>query len=601
MKLDLSIHSLQDQYRRKLLTPQQVVKHILQCAHASLSDNIWITLLSEQELQVYLDRLPAEYTGTLPLYGVPFAIKDNIDLAGIPTTAGCAEYSYIPGQSAYVVERLIDAGAIPVGKTNLDQFATGLVGTRSPYGATVNSFNPEYISGGSSSGSAVAVAKGLVSFSLGTDTAGSGRIPAAFNNLIGVKPTRGLISTRGVVPACRTLDCVSLFALNPDDVRRLSAIIQHYDALDPFARASVVRQSGAARTFKFGVPAQDQWPAFADPACISLFKAVVERLKRLNGIPVEIDFSAFVDTAKLLYEGPWVAERYAAIADFIEDKPETLFPITREIIAPANQLKTVDAFRSIYQLQVLKQRADQELQKVDFVLTPTAAAIYTIDQINQQPVKLNTHLGFYTNFMNLLDYSAIAIPAGFRDDGLPFGVTLFAHAFEDGPLLDYAELILKNDTQFKMGATEYHWAPADRSAETDPMTNDSMKIVVCGAHLSGMPLNHQLTERGASLVANTQTAACYRLYALEGGPPYRPGLVLDKTSSQAIEVEVWTMPIDQIGSFLAGIPAPLGIGSVLLADGTIEKGFICEPCALAGAKEITHLRSWRNYITSLNS
>lgn len=601
MKLDLSIHSLQDQYRRKLLTPQHVVKYILQCAQASLCDNIWITLLSEPELQVYLDRLPAEYTEELPLYGVPFAIKDNIDLAGVPTTAGCAEFAYVPDQSAFVVQRLIDAGAIPIGKTNLDQFATGLVGIRSPYGATVNSFNPEYISGGSSSGSAVAVAKGLVSFSLGTDTAGSGRIPAAFNNLIGVKPTRGLISTRGVVPACRTLDCVSLFALNPDDARRLSAIMQLYDALDPFARVSVVGQSGAARTFKFGVPAQDQWPEFADPVYAVLFQKTIDRLKSLNGEAVEIDFSAFIESAKLLYEGPWVAERYAAIADFITENPEALFPVTREIIAPADQLKSVDAFQSIYQLQVLKRRADHELQKVDFVITPTAAAIYTIDQINQQPINLNSKLGFYTNFMNLLDYSAIAIPAGFRDNGLPFGVTLFASAFEDEQLLDYAELIIKNDAHFIMGATDFHWSPADRLPEIDHATNDTMKLVVCGAHLSGMPLNHQLTERGASLVASTKTAACYRFYALEGGPPFRPGLVLDKTSNKAIEVEVWAMPIDQVGSFVAGIPAPLGIGSVILADGSMEKGFICEPCALTGAKEISHLSGWRNYIKSLGN
>ncbi len=440
VKLDLSIESLQKKYRDSKLSLKKMVKTVLEEIEQMHDDNIWITVLSEQQILKFVQQLPDHQTDEYPLYGIPFAIKDNIDLIGVPTTAGCAEYAYVPEKSAYAVQRLIDAGAIPIGKTNLDQFATGLVGTRSPYGVTPNSFDPDYIAGGSSSGSAVSVAKGQVSFSLGTDTAGSGRIPAAFNNLIGVKPTRGLISTSGVVPACKSLDCVSIFALNPYDAELINSVACHFDESDPYSRMSM--NTDTQTISKFGVPRKDQLAEFSDPEFLELFQKSVEDFERSGVECVEIDFSPFIEAAKLLYEGPWVAERYTAIRDFIENKPEALFPVTRAIIEPASSLKTIDAYESLYKLQALKRLADQQLNQVDFILTPTAAAIYKIDEVENDPVRLNSNLGYYTNFMNLLDYAAIAIPAGFREDGLPFGVTLFTHAFQDETLFAYSEKIL---------------------------------------------------------------------------------------------------------------------------------------------------------------
>ena len=440
MKLDLSVENLQKKYCDSELSLKKMVETVLEEIEQTRDDNIWITVLSEQQITEYVQRLPDHQTDKHPLYGIPFAIKDNIDLIGVPTTAGCPEYAYDPEKSAYVVQRLIDAGAIPIGKTNLDQFATGLVGTRSPYGVTPNSFDPDYIAGGSSSGSAVSVAKGQVSFSLGTDTAGSGRIPAAFNNLIGVKPTRGLISTSGIVPACKSLDCVSIFALNPDDAELINSAACHFDESDAYSRMS--QESKTKTTFRFGIPKEDQLAEFSDPEFLALFKKSVEDLEQSGVECVEIDFSPFIEAAKLLYEGPWVAERYAAIRDFIESKPEALFPVTRSIIEPASSLKTIDAFESLYKLQALKRLADHQLDQVDFILTPTAAAIYKIDEVENDLVRLNSNLGYYTNFMNLLDYAAIAIPAGFRKDGLPFGVTLFSHAFQDETLLAYGKKIL---------------------------------------------------------------------------------------------------------------------------------------------------------------
>ena len=456
VKLDLSIESLQKKYRDSELSLKKMVEAVLEEIEKTRDDNIWITVLSEQQILKFVKQLPDQQTDEHPLYGIPFAIKDNIDLIDIPTTAGCAEYAYVPEKSAYVVQRLIDAGAIPIGKTNLDQFATGLVGTRSPYGVTPNSFDPDYIAGGSSSGSAVSVAKGQVSFSLGTDTAGSGRIPAAFNNLIGVKPTRGLISTSGVVPACKSLDCVSIFALNPDDAELISSITCHFDESDAYSRMS--QESKTKTTFRFGIPKEDQLAEFSDPEFLALFKKSVEDLEQSGVEYVEIDFSPFIEAAKLLYEGPWVAERYTAIRGFIEDKPEALFPVTRAIIEPASSLKTIDAFESLYKLQALKRLADQQLDQVDFILTPTAATIYKIDEVESDPVRLNSNLGYYTNFMNLLDYAVIAIPAGFRKDGLPFGVTLFSHAFHDETLLAYGKKILN---QINMGATNHIWKNRD--------------------------------------------------------------------------------------------------------------------------------------------
>jgi allophanate hydrolase len=473
-----------------------------------------------------------------------------------------------------VVERLIAAGAIPIGKTNLDQFATGLVGVRSPYGATRNAFNPDYIAGGSSSGSAVAVAQGLASFSLGTDTAGSGRVPAAFNGLVGLKPSRGLLSTRGVVPACRTLDCVSLFTRNAVDADAVFQVVAHFDPADPYARDLPQTPAECPARFLFGIPHRSQLEFFGNSGAAQAFQDAVDRVQRMGGEAVTLDFTPFLAAARLLYEGPWVAERYVAIADFIQRQPEALFPTTRAIIEPAKQLSATQVFEAQYQLQALKRQTDALLAGLEFILTPTAGTIYTVAEIEADPIRLNAQLGYYTNFMNLLDYSAVAVPAGAQDHGLPFGVTLFSFAGCDRRLLA--------------------WADSFERAAEEPVID----LLVCGAHLSGLPLNSQLTERGATLVEATRTAPCYRLYALAGGPPFRPGLVRDEANGVSIEVEVWHLPLSALGSFMAGIPAPLGIGTVEIEGGRWVKGFICESYALAGATDITTYGGWRAYLAS---
>jgi allophanate hydrolase len=596
--LNLSIPHLRTRYLAGDLTPAALLAEIHEQLHRYADNPIWIHVLSDAELEPYLGRLAGADPENLPLFGIPFAIKDNIDLAGIPTTAACPAYAYTPARSAHVVERLVAAGAIPIGKTNLDQFATGLVGTRSPHGATRNPFNADYISGGSSSGSALAVALGLASFSLGTDTAGSGRVPAAFNNLVGIKPSRGLISTSGVVPACRTLDCVSIFALDLPDAAAVTRVAAHFDPDDPYARPGAAGSGSRAvgdGPFRFGVPGSLEF--FGDTESQRLFEAAAARLQGLGGERVAIDFQPFEEAARLLYEGPWVAERYAAIQPFIQAHPEALLEVTRRIIAPAAEARAVDAFKAQYRLAALKRQADARMAGVDFILTPTAPTIYTIAQVEANPIGLNSRLGTYTNFMNLLDLAAVSVPAGFRADGLPSGVTLFGPAFSDGTLASFGAR-LHRAQGLSLGATGH--APGLELATAGLAQSDAecgrLPLVVCGAHLDGLSLNGQLTERGGRLLRSTQTAPRYRLYALTGGPPPRPGLIRQRQGGAAVEVEVWSLPLDQVGSFLAGIPAPLGLGSVELADGTWEKGFICEGVGAEGAHDITDLGGWRAFL-----
>jgi allophanate hydrolase len=442
--MNLNITHLKAEYRSNRLTPTQLVKQLDKLIHQEDEHFIWIRRLSLAEMMVYAKNLEGQSPDDLPLYGIPFAIKDNIDLAGIPTTAACPEFTYTPTVSATVVQRLIDAGAIPIGKTNLDQFATGLVGVRSPYGACKNSINPEYISGGSSSGSAVSVALGMASFSLGTDTAGSGRVPAALNNLIGVKPSCGLLSTKGMVPACRTLDCMSIFALNLADAEAVLQIAQGFDEADAYSRQKPsIAHTTFKTNFRFGVPKPEQLAFFDNLETPALFAAAVKHMESIGGQAIEIDFSKFIETARLLYEGPWVAERYAGIQDFIETKPETLYPVTRQIISGATKFSAVDTYNALYKLKALQREAAKTWDLVDVILTPTAGTTYTIAQVEADPVQTNSNLGYYTNFMNLLDLSALAIPAGFQADGMPFGVTLFAPAFADDALLDLAKKLIK--------------------------------------------------------------------------------------------------------------------------------------------------------------
>jgi len=492
-----------------------------------------------------------------------------------------------------VVQRLLDAGAIPLGKTNLDQFATGLVGTRSPHGACRNSFDGRYISGGSSSGSAVAVATGLASFSLGTDTAGSGRVPAAFNNLVGLKPSLGRLSTRGVVPACRSLDCVSIFALTAADAARVLDAAESFDAEDPYSR---VLGNTPVPGRRFGVPYARQLQFFGDAEYARLFDAAIARLESWGATRVEIDFAPFLDAARMLYEGPWLAERHAAVGRFMDANPGALLPVTEQIIAGGKRASAVDAYEAAYKLKTLQRAAAAAWTQADFIVTPTAGTIYTIAAIAADPIRLNANLGYYTNFMNLFDLAGVAVPAGFRADGLPFGVTLVGPAASERALLAPADALHRASVS-TLGATQLPLPPA--SAATPPLAAGHVALAVCGAHMQDLPLNGQLCDRGAYLVRRTRTAADYRLFALPGGPPERPGLIRVPSGGAPIEVEIWALPVEQMGSFVTGIPAPLGIGRVQLQDGAEVSGFICESHAATGAADITRFGGWRAYLASI--
>ncbi|MFC0402311.1 allophanate hydrolase [Paraburkholderia rhizosphaerae] len=601
----LTIATLRARYRARTLSPAQLVDMIAARTAGDDPHHVWIRALTRDEMMRYVDALEGNDPETLPLYGVPFAIKDNIDLAGVPTTAGCPAYAYTPQKSAAVVERLIAAGAIPVGKTNLDQFATGLSGQRSPHGACRNALDPRYASGGSSSGSAVAVALGLAAFSLGTDTAGSGRVPAAFHGLVGLKPTKGVLSTLGVVPACKSLDCVSIFAHTAHDAQQVFDVARGIADGDPYARAWTPAQSGVAgdradapalRGVRFGVPRATQLEFFGDTSYAQAFDVAQARLREAGAELVEIDFEPFLDTARLLYEGPFVAERLAAIRPFFEQNADALHPVIRTIIGGAAKWSAADLFAAQHRLAELRMRAEPVWQHIDAVLMPTSATTATVDELEADPIRVNARFGYYTNFVNLLDLSALAVPAGFcttgAHSGLPFGVTFVGRAHQDAALLQlaYAWLGEAVETQTQTRAVE---RPASTSA--------SIRVAVVGAHLQGEPLNGQLTERGARLIEATTTASTYRLYALPAvasGGVAKPGLVRVPADGAPIAVEVWEMPLAAYGSFVAQVPAPLGIGTLTLADGSAVQGFLCETSALDGAADITSFGGWRAYRAS---
>jgi allophanate hydrolase len=571
MSFSATIADLYDRLRREPLHP------------------IWISLLPPQAVLARAREI--EGHPNLPLAGKTFAVKDNFDVEGIPTTAGCPAYAFTPSTTATVVRRLQEAGALLIGKTNMDQFATGLVGTRSPYGACSSVFDERYISGGSSSGSAVAVAKSLVTFSLGTDTAGSGRVPAAFNGLIGLKPTRGLLSTHGVVPACRTLDCVSIFARTCREAHEVWRVARGPDPADPFSRAPGLGEDAAPwinGKFRFGVPSPDQLEFFGDEPAAQLYQATIKKMRQIGGEKIEIDFSVFRRAADLLYGGPWVAERLAAIKIFFQDHAPEVEPVVRSIIGGAQKYTAVDTFEADYRLHELRQEAAKEWLRMDVLLLPTTGTIYTHEQIASDPIKLNTNLGYYTNFVNLMDLAAVAVPAGFRPNGLPFGISLIGPTFTDEALLALADQYL---------------SPAAGSFVpllTKPPGCISLAVV--GAHLSGQPLNGQLTQRGARLQKTCRTARGYRFYALTGTTPAKPGLIRDQTFLGAgIEVEVWAIPENQFGGFVAAVPPPLVIGTVELDSGESVKSFLCEPYAIAAASEITQFGGWRAYLASFKS
>ncbi len=590
--MKLTIDALRSLYSSGNAKPSDVVAEMYQRIGREPHQPVWISLVPREKALARARELESDQsTVRPPLYGIPFAIKDNIDLAGMPTTAGCPAYTYSPERDATVVERLLHAGAIPIGKTNLDQFATGLVGTRSPYGACSSVFDARYISGGSSSGSAVAVAKELVSFSLGTDTAGSGRIPAAFNNLVGLKPTRGLLSAAGVVPACRSLDCVSILAATCSDAHKVWRATKGWDGRDPYSRAPRPGDDAApwaGGEFRFGVPAQDQLEFFGDQEYAGLYQAAVARLEQLEGTKVEIDYSIFRAAADLLYSGPWVAERLAALQPFFEAHAADMNPVVAGIVGAARRYSAVDAFQAEYRLRALRKASELEWLRMDVLVVPSAPTIYTHQQIAADPVRLNTNLGYYTNFVNLLDQAAVAAPSGFRPDGLPFGITFIGPAFSDPALLDLADRFHRSQTDV-----------AGSRVDLGPCPPGCIALAVVGAHLSGQPLNRQLTERRARLLKTTKTLPCYRLYALKGTEPPKPGLVRDEGfQGPGIEVEVWAVPENELGSFVAAVPAPLGIGSATLENGEVVKCFICEPDGIKGATDITHFASWRAFLAS---
>ena len=602
LPIALDIASLHAAYRSGKLTPSDLISQLLAAAENHGKEPAWITRLSREQLAPYLQRLEGESPETLPLYGIPFALKDNIDLAGIPTTAGSPAYAYTPSENAFVVQQLIDAGAIPMGKTNLDQFATGLVGERAleVYGTPANAFDPTLVPGGSSSGSAVVTAAGMVSFALGTDTAGSGRVPACFHNLYGVKPSLGLLSTRGVVPACATLDTISLFALTADDAAKVLDITAAYDAECAWSRQHDFAVHGkrygkAPATFRFGVPLESQWQT--DAAYTQGMHHAIAELEALGGEKAELDCSPLLAAARLLYEGPWVAERYHVIRELMKSNPDAVHPVTFQITQGGATPLAVDAFDARYKLAEYKRQADALISQVDVMLTPTTVTHPSKAEVAADPIGVNSRLGTWTNFMNLLDYSALAVPVGFSERDLPVGVTLFGPAFADLTLLSLARA-LEARLMLPLGATSIPHPPLEELPA--PAQDGSMELVVCGAHLKGLPLNHQLTQRGGVLVSTTHSAPRYKLFALAGGPPKRPAMLRDDTG-QAIEVEVWRLPIETLGSFLAGIPAPLGLGQVELADGSWKCGFICTAGALkegGEAEDITEFGGWRGWLAS---
>lgn len=576
---ELTIQSLQEDYRAGRRRPRDVLEQTYEAIARRGSEPVWIALRCFKEALQAL-QAAQDTADPGPLFGVPFGVKDNIDVAGLPTTAGCPAFSYRPDRNAFVVDQLISAGAIAIGKTNLDQFATGLVGTRTPYGHCCSVFDSNYISGGSSSGSAVAVARGDVAFTLGTDTAGSGRVPAAFNNLVGLKPSVGLVSTRGVVPACRSLDCVSIFTKTLNDASIVFDQCAVHDPEDPFSRIPGALPRALGDSVRVGVPTDESLEFFGDSESRELFRAACERLLRCTQREVSVDLGPLRETAELLYSGPWVAERLVATEQLLRDNPDAIDPTVRGILQDAGRHRALDAYLGYYRLAKHRQHAQKLWEQIDALIVPTAPTHYRIDQVLADPVRLNTNLGTYTNFVNLLDLSALAVPAGFRANGLPFGVTLIGPRFSDLMLLELGRRFL--------GEPSHPWqGPA----------LGCVWLAVAGAHLSGQPLNHELTNRGARRIKTTRTAAEYQLFALPTTPP-KPGLVHAPGAGQAIEVEIWELDERAFGSFCAAIPAPMTIGTTRLEDSSLVKGFSVEPHALQGAQEISAFGSWRGYLAA---
>ncbi|WP_425092329.1 allophanate hydrolase [Tropicimonas sp. S265A] len=580
--LPFTLSSLHTAYAEGL-TPREVIGEVFRRIAVVDDPALFIHLCSIEDVMADVAALPPKGPDT-PLWGVPFVVKDNIDVAGLTTSAACPAYAYTAEHDAFVISRLRAAGALLIGKTNLDQFATGLVGVRSPFGVPRNAVDPELVPGGSSSGSGVAVGHGLVTFSLGTDTAGSGRVPAALNNIVGLKPSLGALSTSGVVPACRTLDTISIFAMTVGDAYSVFDVACAYDAADAYSKpvtATVFGPPPAALTI--GVPDASTLEFFGDQTQAEMYDTALGHLRTCGVSIVELDFTPLYDVAQMLYDGAWVAERYAVVEKLMAEQPDALHPTTAQIIAAAKTLSAADAFRGMYRLKTLQRVAEQVLVDVDLLCVPTIPTFYSLADLEADPITPNSNLGTYTNFVNLLDMCGMAVPTAPRADGLPGSVTLLGRSGADGLVASLAR-VFEGDSP---SAT----TPSDPPAQS----SDEIALAVCGAHMSGLPLNEELTSRGAKLISATRTAPRYRLYALTGGPPYRPGLLRIEKGAE-IEVEVWSLPKPALGGFVAGIPSPLSIGSIELADGDVVHGFLVEAAGVQGGEDITHLGSWRAYI-----
>jgi allophanate hydrolase len=581
-------------HRAGTMTPAQTIARSFKRIREHNDPAVFISLRDEKSAITEAEALSDKDAATLPLYGVPFAVKDNIDALGLPTTAACPAFSYPPQHDSTAVARLRAAGAIMIGKTNLDQFATGLVGVRSPYGIPKNPVRDDLIPGGSSSGSAVAVSAGLVPMALGTDTAGSGRVPAMLNNIVGLKPSLGLISTAGLVPACRTLDCISVFSLTVDDAMTALRVMAGPDGADPFSRD---RPLAAMRAFpphlKLGIPRNGQLIFFGDKASEAAYGEALKRWTSLGATLVEFDLEPFYETARLLYEGPWVAERYLVIRNLLASSPESIHPVTREITAAGARLTAADTFAALYRLQALRRITERAFANLDAIVLPTAPTAYSTAQVLANPIELNSRLGTYTNFVNLLDLCGLAVPASMRPDGIPFGITLLAPAGKDALLASLGR-VFHADTKLTVGAkglAQPPLAPLHQGA-----SSEELPIAVVGAHLSGMALNGELKDLGARLLEAATTAPDYKLYALDTTPA-KPGMLrVAAGTGSSIALEIWALPAAAFGRFIAAIPPPLSIGSIRLADGRSVKGFIVEPVDIEGARDISSFGGWRAYM-----
>ncbi|WP_158734729.1 allophanate hydrolase [Alteribacillus sp. YIM 98480] len=575
MNRKLTILGLQQAYKNQGTTPKEVIETIVEQAKADEDMNIWITPPSLDWILPYLKNLEEMDPEDAPLWGVPFALKDNIDLAGIPTTAGCLDYAYTPPEHAAVAERLIAAGAIPVGKTNLDQFATGLVGTRSPYGETHNSLREELISGGSSAGSPVAVARGQAAFALGTDTAGSGRVPAALNNLVGFKPSLGAWPIKGVVPACESLDCVTVFSHSLQEALEVDAVVRGEDESDPWSKSMTTPAGKQPER----VLLPKETPSFYGPYAEKYeeaWKKAVGRLGELDMKTEYIDTNLFSEAASILYGGPWIAERWAALGDFIEKNPNSAFPVTEQVLCSGSSDKydAASVFHAIHKLQAIKLETKKLLKNAVLAL-PTCGGTWTREQVRKDPIQTNNDMGRYTNHCNLLDLSAVAVPGKEADKDLPFGITLFGLAESENLVFGAAAAFSKETIQTAPNSSE----------------QETTLVAVCGLHMRGFPLEQQMYDHGARFVQEANTAPKYKFYKLPS-EPIKPGLIKQPEGGDSIQLEIWEMPLTSFGSFTAQIPAPLGIGKVELEDGKEIPGFVCEGYGEKEAEDVTTLGSW---------